>query len=241
MGSWTCLGVTKSNVLLKENYGTTFQVRFRLKYTTGRGSYTEMPRLEWKETILMMNHGAGEWWVHSGDQYARNPKSVTFKTWGNRYITACDSVWYQEGPGYAVKLYDVNGRPLPKTALGATKHKLDKAKADAVRTYLMSHGGIMEVEITDKPAILRPEAGATVHKERLLTFDCGLRGMGPRVKAYQYIHIDSSTDASTWKREVVYSDITPPYSTAGLTKVAPGDDVTVLRPAVDSPVNGFYL
>jgi hypothetical protein len=228
-------------------------VVFRLKYTPSRvpGPFTEMPRLEWKETITMIERDAGSpppftwvpgsptfftagtsgtWWHYVGDQYARNPGSNTFRTWFERYIYAYDSV---RGGLYGADqpncLYDRNGRQLRPDALGRPVTH-DKDMAYAVRTYLQLHGGIMKVVVIDKPGILRPKPDRVSHKNRILTFDCGLRGAGPRVKAVQHLTVDSSVGEGQWFRECTLGRVSRPFSTAGLQQVQPPQDVTIVKP-----------
>lgn len=49
----------------------------------------------------------------------------------------------------------------------------------------------MTVTVLDTPGINKPTDGVTV-KERILTFDCGLHGMGPRVAAIQHLKVDAA-------------------------------------------------
>ncbi len=241
MGNWTCLNVSYSTQDINNNFGNTFQVRFRLKYSTSIfSSFKEPPTLEWKEIIKLLDHNKGEWWQFTTDQYERLPRSMTLKVWGERYIKAYESVWYQDPPNSQVNLYALNGQKLLKNIFGNTQKKNDREKADAVRSYLKQNGAILEIEIIDTPALIKPKQGNVVNKERLLIFDCGLKGVGQRVKGYQYLKVDSSVDQSQWIREVVYSTITRPIDVSGLTQTDPPPDVTKVDKAVAEPEHGYY-
>ncbi len=239
MGNWTLLSATPDIRDRNDVYGHFFAMKFRFKYSSSvMGGFTEMPRLEWKETITMIEKNAGTWWQFVGDQYARNPGSMTFGTWTSRYVYAYYCVRDgQYTPDATNCLFDTQGRQLPKT----TFPKLNTAKeqADAVRGYLKSKGGIMTVTVVDKPGINKPTE-TTVHKNRILTFDCGLRGMGARVAAVQHLTVDGSLPEGQWFRECKVGSISRPFSTTGFKKVEPPADVTILKPFVGGVVSGTY-
>jgi hypothetical protein len=251
MAMWSVVSVTPSIRDRNDVYGHYFAVEFRLKYAPSLvGSFTEMPRLEWNETITMIERDAGSpppftwvpgsptfftagtsgtWWQYVGDQYARNPGSPTFSTWVSRYINAYyavrDGSYGADDPNC---LYDSNGRQLPRNTFGQLG--TDQERADAVRTYLRRHGGIMKVIVVDKPGINKPRPGRLAHKERILTFDCGLRGAGPRVSAVQHLTVDSSVGEGQWFRECKIGGSSRPFSTAGMQQVQPPPEVTIVKP-----------
>lgn len=239
MGSWTLVSATPSIRDRNDVYGHYFSVDFRVKYSSSKfGSFTEMPTLEWKETITMIEQNAGTWWQFIGDQYERNPCSMTFTSWVSRYIYAYYSVRDGKyGADDTNCLYDKHGAQLPKTTFG----RLDSAKdqANAVRSYLKSNGGIMKVIVVDKPGINKPKE-VTAHKNRILTFDCGLKGGGARVAAVQHLTVDGSKPEAQWFRECKLTSISNPFNTTGLTKVNPPPDVTIVKPFTGGAHNGTY-
>jgi hypothetical protein len=223
-------------------YGHIFAVKFRLKYApaTFGDKFTEMPRLEWKETITMLEPGKAQWWEYIGDQFQRNPDSPTFITWTTRYkgayYAARRTLYGADEPSC---LYDKMGAPLPATALPQLNGK--KEQADAVRSYLSKNGGIMTVTVIDTPGINKPTDGVTV-KERILTFDCGLHGLSPRVSAIQHLKVDGSVPEANWFRDCTLSGISRPFATPTTwTKVAPPADVSVLKPFTGGAHEGSYL
>lgn len=241
MGSWKCLSVTPSILDRNDVFGHFFAVEFKLQYTPSTfGMFAEMPRLEWKETITMVEQRAGTWWQYIGDQFARNPGSMTFMSWTSRYIWAYHNVC---GGKYDAKdidcLYDKLGNPLPDNTFPELSEP--KAQADAVRSYLKNQGGIMRVTVVDKPGINKPMANPTVLKDRVLTFDCGLKGLGPRVNAVQHLIVDGAASEATWHRECRVGGVAPPLQTAGLNRVSPPADVSIVKPFTDDANSGMYL
>lgn len=240
MGMWTLMSARPDIRPRNDVYGHYFAVKFKLKYSPSlMGSFAEMPRLEWKETITMIESRAGTWWQHVVDQYARDPNSQTFISWVSRYSWAHDAVRQQKyGPDDMVSFYDKNGNRLKRDDF--PRIESSKEQADFVRNYLKKHGGIMEVLVVDKPGINKP-TDTTTHKRRILTFDCGLRGAGIRVAAYQDLTVDGAQPETNWKRECVLQSISQPYSTMGLNKVQAPADVLVVKPFTGSAASGIYL
>jgi hypothetical protein len=242
MGSWTLQSATPDIRPRNDVYGHYFAVRFRLKYSPSTfGSFAEMPRLEWKETITMIERSAGTWWRFEGDQYARLPSSQTFNSWVRRYVNAYYSVRNSlYGPDESSRLYDRNGGQLPRDTFAQATD--DAARANAVRSYLKSNGGIFEAMVVDKPGINKPALGAmpAVHKNRILTFDCGLTGTAIRVKAYQHLTVDSTKPETGWFRECVLNSTSRPFSTDGLRNVAVPADVARISPFTGSATRGEY-
>ncbi len=93
--------------------------------------------------------------------------------------------------------------------------------------------------VVDKPGINIP-TDANTHKRRILTFDCGLRGAGMRVAAYQDLTVDGILPVN-WKRECVLSSITKPFSTTGLNRVQVPQDVLTVKPFTGNAALGEYL
>ena len=230
MGRWSLLNVTpKISVRKDKNVaGHMFEVSFRLKYTPSKfGSYTEMPRLEWKETIKLFDRYKGSYWVYAGDQYERNPSSHTFKSWISRYVGGYNCVYYQDyGKLGYTELFDVNGGRLKKETFGQ-KRLPPEAQVDAVLGYAKSHGCILEIPVRDSPAINRPaHNNPVVNKERFLTFDCGLKGMGRRIYAYQHLVVSSSIEPSNWTVTCGLGHRSFGTQTTGLKQEPPPKDVT---------------
>jgi len=239
MGTWSLVSATPTIRDRNDVFGNFFAVKFRLKYTSSAiGLFSETPRLEWKESITLAEPNARTWWQYVGDQYQRNAGSRTFMTWTSRYVNAYDCVSRKKyGPDALTCLYDPKGQPLPSSAL--PKAASPKDQADAVRAYLKANGGIMEVTVVDTPGINKP-SDPKVFKDRLLTFDCGLRGMGARVTAYQRLTVDGSKPEAQWLRDCRVGTSSPALSTTGLTKVNPPADVTVVKPFSAAPQSGIY-
>ena len=97
----------------------------------------------------------------------------------------------------------------------------------------------MVVTVTDTPGINKP-TDATVDKFRLLTFDCGLKGMGPRIKALQSLTVQGIAEPG-WTRECAVGGISRPYTTDGLAKVAASPDVTKVVPFTGGAHAGTFM
>lgn len=224
MGKWSLVSATPSIRDRNDVYGHYFAITFKLKYAASMmGSFTESPVLEWKETITMIERTAGTWWYAEFDQFGRLPDSPTFGAWTYRYVLAhtavLNSAYDDQQPS---RLYDNNGQRVPATAF--KKASGSKDAAEQVRNYLKKNGGIMVVTVTDTPGINKPD-DATTDKFRLLTFDCGLKGMSPRIKALQSLTVQGIAEAG-WTRECSVGGVSRPFNTNGLTKVAAPADVT---------------
>ena len=241
MGSWSLIAATPDIRPRNDVFGNFFAVRFRMKYSNSTfGSFSEMPRLEWKETITMIERGKGTWWQHVVDQYARDPNSQTFINWVSRYTNAFYCVRQQlYGPEEGVRLYDKQGATLGQNTFPQTND--NKTRADVVRNYLKSHGGIMEVLVVDKPGINKPQPGAAAaDKERILTFDCGLSGGGARIKAIQHLKVNSAVPEGQWFRECTLGTISNPFNTMGLNRAQPPADVLIVKPFTGNAMQGTY-
>lgn len=238
MGIWTLQNVTAicSPFETKELFGTNFIATFRLRYQQSMFTpFQEVPRLDWSEVIMMNEHHKMETWRFKTNMYEHNPTSKTLEIWSKRYVEAYNHangmVW--RGKGHS-KLLDNNGVPVQRTAL-ATKHD-GPGKADAIRNYLKSFGGILEIQIHDIPSINKPKPGDTpVHKERLLLFDCGVMGGGPRVKAFQYLVVSSGSPQSDWQRQTGLGWAISGLKTSGMKSVQAPEQVSMQRQPVFFP------
>jgi hypothetical protein len=204
-----------------ELFGTNFIATYRLKYNSSTfGSYTETPKLDWHETIMMNEHHKGETWVFDTNMYTLKPLSNTLKIWARRYVEGYKATKGQPctDKGHA-RLFDKNGAAL--TAKSLPDKTDDAAKAEAARSYLKSNGGIFEIKIHDIPSINKPKPGeAAVHKERLLLFNIGVEGIGaPKVQAYQYLVVNSAQPQSSWVRKHGIGWGMSGIKTSGLKKV----------------------
>jgi hypothetical protein len=237
MGQWTLMSVTPSITNRDDVYGHYFAITFKMKYSASLGgSFVESPILEWKETITMIEYGKGTWWHAEFDQFGRLPDSPTFGQWTYRYSLAHTSV---TAGNYSAmqpsRLYDKNGAQLPPKTF--SKAASTKEAADQVRSYLKKNGGILSVNVTDTPGINKPDDAAT-DKERILTFDCGLKGMGQRVQAVQHLKVVGNVEAN-WKRECTLGPTSRPFQTHGLNQIPAPADVTRVAPWQSSP--GLYM
>jgi len=228
MGSWAFRGATPQVSDRNDKYGKNFGIVFKLAYTPSKfGSFTEIPKLEWKEVILMLNHHDGTYWKHEVDQYKRNPRSLTFISWIARYKNCYFAV--RTGNTPATKFFNAQGGVIPRDSF---PQGLDyQAAADCVRKYLKSHGGIMEILVNDTPAIGKPAMNEHIHKERTLTFDCGFKGMGPRTYAYQYLDVIGGQPENTWTRRCEVSSISAPMRIPPGYRMVPAPaDVVEIKP-----------
>lgn len=241
MGKWTLLSATPDIRNRNDVYGHYFSVSFKLKYSPSKfGRFTEMPTLEWKETITMIERNKGTWWQYIGDQFQRNPNSQTFYSWVNRYNNAHYSVRMGKyGPDDVVRLYDNKGGQLKREDM--PRLNSSQAQADFVREYLKKEGGIMEVIVVDKPGINKTSADQDTHKERILTFDCGLQGSDQRVKACQHLIVDGSKPEGQWFRECILHSTSRPFQTTGMKRNAPPADVSLVKSFTGGASKGSYL
>ena len=113
------------------------------------------------------------------------------------------------------------------------------AQANAVRSYLQRHGGMMDVTVRDSPGVQAPTVNP-VDKERLLTFDCGLQGAGRRIHAWQYLIVKSGLEPAQWTRQFQWNNNPPGLKTSGLTRVQPPASVTAVKPGFIDGESGMY-
>lgn len=220
MGTWTVQSCQGSATPLDDPFGHNFLVRIRMKYTPSMvGKFVEPPVLAWDEVIQFNDYSDGTRWEFTGNMYKHKPGSPTVAVWGQRYFRA-----YLEAhrtpyasptkKGHS-KLLDKGGMPVPGAKLGV--HQGYEAQNNAVRDYLKRNGGMLEIEVHDIPGIsIQP--GKDRNIERVLSFNCGVTGMGPRVKCWQHIKIDTSQPRHTWTREFQMNGNPPGLRTTGLTR-----------------------
>ncbi|MCG3124251.1 MAG: hypothetical protein GIKADHBN_02703 [Phycisphaerales bacterium] len=202
MGTWTLERLTTefSDYDTSELFGTNFKARFWLAYTpTAFDRFAETPRLDWHELILMKEHHNNQWWEFETNMYEHNPLSNTLKVWPGRYVIAYDTAAGE--PPFGVKgrseLLDRGGMRVAIDKLGAGISD-NAQKADAVRSYLKKHGGILMIEVHDIPSINKPTGNQ--HKERLLKFNVGVAGSVLRAQAEQYLVVNHAQPKAAWTR-----------------------------------------
>ncbi len=202
MGQWTVTTIqgAASPYNTGALFGNNVKVRFRLKYESSKfGRYKETPNLEWNEQIFMIEHDQNSWWEFETNMYDHNPLSKTLEVWAKRYVRAFDRAHGRETEpnvkGNSL-LMTRTGGTVPANALGNATSGPEKA--DAVRNYLKRNGGILQLDIHDIPSINRPTG--TTDKERLLIFNCGVAGGGPRFRGSQYLHVTAGTPPANWTR-----------------------------------------
>ena len=227
MGNWTVLSVTSRNQALNSarEYGTNWYVTFRLQYKPSTfGRFVEPPHMAWDETILYNDYAKGEHWSFMGNFYTRKPDSPTMSVWAQRYFRAY--LQAQNMPFVAFggkqkghsKLFDLKGLPVSGQTLGTHNGEANQNKA--VQNYLKKNGGIMEIEVLDIPNVLKPTPGKVKHIERVLVFNCGVTGMGPRAKGWQHIRMDSAQPEAKWTYNFQTAGSAPGLKTSGLKVVA---------------------
>jgi len=230
MGQWTVMSVNARNTPLNDagSFGTNWYVTYRLKYTASKfGSFVEPPKMAWDEVIIFVDNLKGTFWDFSGNFYTRKPDSPTMAVWAQRYFRAYLHAHgmpftgsFGEAKGHS-KLFDTKGTLVTAAKLGT--HPTTDAQNKAVQRYLKDHGGILEIEVHDVPAILKPTGGTAKNVERVLIFNCGVAGSGIRAKGWQHIKVDSAQLPTAWTYNFQTVGDAPGLKTTGLTKV---DDPT---------------
>ena len=238
MGSWIVQSCQGAHTPLDGNvFGHNFRVRIRMEYQPSKiGRFKEPPILAWDETILYNDYGDNTRWHFAGNMYKMKPASPTVSVWGQRYyrayLNAHNTPYFDYGKekGYS-KLLDNRGIPVPGAVLGV--HNDKDAQNEAVRSYLKRNGGILQIEVHDIPGM----STANNNAERVLIFNCGVTGMGPRVKCWQHIRIDTNQPRTTWMRNFQMGANAPGLKTTGLRVVSAP---IILTPALASgAVNDF--
>lgn len=238
MGRWTLQSISgTTSPYNSETVGHNVKVKYTLRYDAASfGSFTELPILTWNEQIFMIEHHNDEWWEFAANMYEHNPGSKTLEIWPKRYIVAYDTAHNQPFMGKgSSKLLSKRGTPVSAKDLGRANG--NEEKAARVRHYLNKHGGILEITVHDIPSINKPDVNT--HKERLLVFDCGFAGGGPRYQGAQYLDMDGARPQTGWIIDFqpsagVLSQIFQ-TNTAGKRKVAAPQSVAMRRPPVWFP------
>lgn len=234
MGTWTLQSVRAevSDFDTGELFGSNVKAFYRMNYRPSKfQKFKEPPHLNWLETIMMNEHHKGEQWVFQTNMYAHNPNSKTLEVWPQRYLRAYKAAHGQPSAskGYS-KLLDKNGAPVKRDKLGTKNTSAEQA--DAVRQYLNSNGGTLEIQIHDIPSINIPKPQDDTHKERLLLFDCGVIGGGPTFRAYQYLVVKAGTPKAQWTRKAGLGWGVSRLVTTGLKQVQPPIQVSRKRDAL---------
>lgn len=238
MGKWTLEG-TKNNVTPLDttaNYGHNFRVTFTMKYTPKLGAgFTEPPLLDWHERVMKKDLRAQEWHEYEINQYTLKPHSLTLSVWNRRYWDAycraaggsCDPLGRMKGSS---RLRAKDGKPVPVAELG-TGLTDPKDQVKAVRDYLKSKGGYLDIEIHDIPSISLP-LSANENTERLLIFHVGLVGNNNlRVHAEQYLKLNAAEPKARWTQSLkVGVGQGHTWATTGLRKVAAPANLTTPMP-----------
>lgn len=200
MGTWNLERLTThSSPMNAPFFGNNYHAVFHLKYTTS-GAYTETPRLDWHETIMLNDYQNHQSWVFDTNMYTHNPGSNTLIVWTRRYIEAYRSTAHMP-PGVQkgkAELRTRDGQPVAINDLGANLVN-ENQQADAVRAYLRHNGGLLVIEIHDVPGMGTPTAGQ--HKERLLMFNVGVEGQALKSKAEQYLNVQFGVLPANWQRD----------------------------------------
>lgn len=205
MGAWSLQSVSGRHEPLNTttHFGTNWYVTYRLKYTPQpkADTFVEPPKMAWDETILFIDDARQEWWDFSGNLYTRKPDSPTMEVWAQRYFRAYLHATNQpyahpNAKGHS-RLIDKHGAPVKGKALGPPTRDA-RAQTTAVKNYLSSHGGTLEIEVHDVPSILKPQNANAKRVERVLVFNCGMTGSTSRATGWQHLKIDSHQPENTW-------------------------------------------
>ncbi len=235
MGNWSLERLTAvSSPMTAPHFGNEYRAVFHLRYAPSPlGTFKELPRLDWHETIMMNDRQNNECWLFDNNMYEHNPTSATLLVWARRYVEAYR---YVANLGRGVQ----RGRVEFKTANGSPVRINDlrpnltngQEQADAVRSYLKRHGGQLIIEIHDVPGI-NPPTQQGQHKERLLLFNIGVTGMPLRSKAEQYLNVQFGVAPANWDREFNANRWTRArLNTTGLAPVAVPPGVGTPRAAL---------
>lgn len=165
------------------------------------GAFPEPPILVWDETILVINHDVGSAGSSLATCTSMNPAAPPWPCGGSaipgRTCTPKARLTSPTTPKGYSKLFDKNGAPVQGAALGA--HADKNAPNKAIQDYLKRNGGILKIEVYDIPGIA-VQPGKTKDIERVLIFNCGVKGMGPRVKTWQHLKVNSGQPRTAWYR-----------------------------------------
>ena len=251
-------------------FGHNFSVLFRWRYQPpalgrvrplGSLQLQETPSLQWEEEISMLESeqpNAPRTWRFATDMYQHNPASPSLKAWLLRYVLAYNHVAHGVGtkPGVhgSVKLFSLTGRPLQLRDLGGPQERAPE-QARVVRDYITTHGCQMHIQLDDRPglninvaeaveAAISLDAvptGRPRQQQRLLSFNIGAMGSGPRVRAYQYLRADTTANPLEWYRD--FGAHSPPpnlLNTAGVQQQPPPPGVAQPRARVFFETEGEF-
>lgn len=243
MGTWNLLSLTGevSNLDTPSNFGSNLMVKIRLQYVANKlGAWKESPVLEWNEKFTTLDHKAKTYWIHENNMFTQKPGSPTFSAWSARYIQAYNYV--TKGESFckkgSVAFYNVKGTAITKKDLGNKPDATDMQKAEIIRSYLKSKGGIIEAVVHDIPSIVIGNNDQK-HIERLLLFNIGMAGGVVRLRAMQYVNMDASKPRPTWARECKLSTFSRmDQNTQGLKQVETPSQVKDANPTL---VHGEFL
>ena len=208
MGKWTLEALRLNHSLLDDEqyFGHNFKVKYTMKYTTTLGTgvgFTEPPMLDWHEKVVSKEIDTRGYCRYEAKMYELKPTSLTTGIWMQRYLDAYRGCAGIPNPGKgSSRLRSKEGQPVTLATLGAGSKTLTEPKkqAEAVRDYLKSKGGILDIEVHDIPSLTWNVERNT---ERCLTLDCGLVGITTmRVKAEQHLIVNTAQPRSTWTRSL---------------------------------------
>lgn len=227
MGTWSVESVNCRHQALNNatEYGTNWYVTYRLRYKASTfGSFVELPKMAWDEVIMYNDYAKAEHWSFMGNFYTQKPDSPTMAVWAQRYfrayLNAHNTPFVAFGgkqKGHS-KLFDTKGIRVTGQKLGTHVGTANQNKA--VQNYLKNHGGILEIEVHDIPNVLKPTVGKVKNMERVLSFNCGVTGLGARVKGWQHIKMDSTQNEANWTYNFQTGGSAPGVKTTGLNVVA---------------------
>lgn len=198
-------------------FGNNIRVTMKITYHPAKlGRFVEMPKLEWTEKFIVIEHHRRQRWEFESDMYRHNPSSATLVIWRQRYFTAYDDAHGVPRLGLgSSRLLDTTGRAVPPSRLTGVVGDDRRAKTKAVQDYLKQNGGSLSIVVHDRPALNLPrqvtEDGRQVweDKERLLLFRCHVGGIGQAFTGMQYLHVDGAQPRQTWDRSWRPSHIMP--------------------------------
>jgi len=242
MGRWKLEDIT---VLSTESdspqfFGNHVHGTFRMRYSSSLiGKFVETPEVIWHERILMkeVNGQTRTWWEFECNQYDRSGTSRTFAAWVARYHAGYSSVAGVPAGirGGSVRMLDKRGQAIAMARINPDN--LPDAepadRADLSRRYLQKKGGILNIEIYDRPGISLTTDWDI--RERYLYFTMGVSGGALWRRAKQTLRAVRNRPRNEWERTFVVGplergDEQPVgeefVDTSGFTQVDPPDHAT---------------
>jgi hypothetical protein len=237
MGTWSLISLETENSPIdpgvdKLNYGTNFQVTYKLRYKPSYFTkFKEPPNLDWYEKIYMKFTKTKEYWRWEGNWYNLNPASKTLMVWMQRYKVAYQNAILKarsdKGNSF---LLDTHEAPIVAADVLEEGLTQGAEQAEEVRNYLKEYGGFLKITVHDVPGIIKRENDTV--KERLLLFDVGLVGnTKDRRRAEQYLYVDPSKPEAEWIREFTVGDWTRDgiQFVGDYAKIDPPEDVSKVK------------